>query len=137
VGIDPGIGARVPEGATGEHSHPIRVGALIDALCSELDVYAAETGSERATGREEEAEPPSTVLRQNYSLLSDHTHPNHNAMHLSATLSEEGMDWSRGGPIDEDDLNLIVASVGLAMYCSGQAFDKVIRVANAHPLELA
>jgi hypothetical protein len=46
------------------------------------------------------------------------------------------MDWARGGPIDGVAPNLIVASVGLAMYCSGQAFDEVVRVANAHPLAL-
>lgn len=136
VGVDPGIGLRRPTTGALPETSPIRVSKLVDALCSELDRHADEIGFTPTTSSGDEREPPSVIMRQTYSLLSDHAHPNHSAVHLSAALDEDGMDWLRGDPIDEGELVVILGPTALAMYGGGRAFDEVMRVANKHPLEL-
>jgi hypothetical protein len=64
--------------------HPIPVSSLIKALCSEMDrLMPRKPGEEETAG---------TTMRRLYSLVADHTHPNHSAVHLSATFDENGMD---------------------------------------------
>jgi hypothetical protein len=99
-----------------------------------LDRYFDERGWRPKPG--EEHEPPSTIMQQTYSLLSDHAHPNHGAVHLSSALDAEGMDWARAGPIDEQALDVIIAPTALAMYGGGRAFDEATHVANNHRLDL-
>jgi hypothetical protein len=80
IGVDRGV---EHEGAI----DPIPVSSLIKALCSELDARADPRAGESA----------GTTMRRLYSSVTDRTHPNHGAVHLSSTLDEHGMDWDRLG----------------------------------------
>lgn len=63
---------------------PIPVSSLIRAM-------ARQAG---AAGAGDEDESAGETMSRLYSLLSDHTHPNHSAQHLSSRIDDKWMiDW--------------------------------------------
>jgi hypothetical protein len=122
VGLDPGLDL---EGWPRDR-HPIPVSSLIKALCSEMDRHMPpEPGEDESAG---------TTMRRLYSLITDHTHPNHSAVHLSAAFDENGMDWDRFAGWSVDDLHAVEGPPVLAMYGGRSALGEVIAAANKHSL---
>jgi hypothetical protein len=81
-----------------------------------------------------EDETAGTTMRRLYALVSDHTHPNQSAVHLSATIDENGMDWDRFAGWSVAKLHDIEGSTFLAMYGGRTALEEVIAAANKHRL---
>jgi hypothetical protein len=125
VGLDPGLKFKDRPLDT----EPIRVSSLIKALCSEMDT---RFGEEPRAGEETAGE----MMLRLYSLVSDHTHPNHSAVHLSAKLDESGIDWDRFAPWSAGTLFDIEGPAVLAMWGGRVALKAVMDAANRHPLVL-
>lgn len=123
VGVDPGLGYVGDDGST---THPIPVSSLMKALYSQID-NAMEPDDD---------EPRGATMRRLYSMLSDHAHPNHSAMHLSAHIDDHGMSWDRSRGWTESALYDVVGPTYLAMWFGCQALEEVLLVANRHPLIL-
>jgi hypothetical protein len=122
VGLDPGLDV---EGWPRD-THPIRVGSLISALCFEMDrLMPPKPGEDETAG---------TTMRRLYARVSDHTHPNHSAVHLSATIDENGMDWDRFAGWSVSTLHDIEGPTFLAMHGGRTALEEVIAAANKHRL---
>lgn len=123
VGADPGLGYVREYGTT---THPFPVSSLMKALYSQIDSVMEPSTDE----------PASATMRRLYSMLSDHTHPNHGAMHLSSRIDDEGMSWDRSRGWEESTLNDVVGTTYLAMWFGSQALEEVLIVANRHFLVL-
>lgn len=124
MGVDLGAGFDSADAA------PVPVSSLVKSLCSHTDDISS------ATNGQNNGETAGETLRRTYSMITDHTHPNHHAVHLSATLDENGMDWSRGGSWDASDLTLLEANAYLSMWAGGNAFDRSIEESGQHGLIL-
>jgi hypothetical protein len=122
VGLDPGLDV---EGWPRD-THPIPVSSLIKALTSEMDrLMPSQPGEDETAG---------TTMRRLYSLVSDHAHPNHSAVHLSATIDENGMDWDRFAGWFVPTLHDIEGPTYLAMWGGRTALEAVVAAANKHRL---
>jgi hypothetical protein len=73
-----------------------------------------------------------TTMRRLYSLVSDHTHPNQSAVHLSATIDENGMDWDRFAGWSDSMLHDVEGPAVLAMWAGRTALREVVTAANTH-----
>jgi hypothetical protein len=87
LGLDPGVASAFTgsDSHGEERAHPIRVSKLVDALAATAtELHGVVDGK-----------PVGESLRLFYSNVSDYTHPNTSAIHLSSTIDEHGMSWSR------------------------------------------
>lgn len=123
VGVDPGLGYERDDGTT---THPFPVSSLMKALYSQIDDAMEPRGDE----------PAGATMRRLYSMLSDHAHPNHSAMHLSSHFDDDGMSWDRSRGWTDSALYDVVGPAYLAMWFGHQALEEVLLVANRHPLVL-
>jgi hypothetical protein len=124
VGLDPGLDI---EGWPRD-TLPIPVSSLVKALTSEMDRSMPPKWGEKETA--------GTTMRRLYSLVSDHTHPNNSAVHLSATIDENGMDWDRFAGWSVSTLHDIEGPSALAMYGGRRALEDVMAAANEHRIVL-
>jgi len=119
VGLDPGLDI---EGWPTD-TQPIPVSSLIRALSSEID---------RRIPQKDGDPSPGTIMRQLYSLVSDHTHPNHSAVHLSARIDENGMDWERFAGWTNSTLHDVAGPAVIAMSIGRTALREVLTAANSY-----
>lgn len=120
MGSDPGIGwGRLM---------PYRVSAFVRSLAQDADDSAQSDTDEESMG---------ATLQRLYADLSDHTHPNHGATHLSMTLTNRMKPvWTLKPPLDEGTLEMAIGTAYLALYFGGTAWDAVLRAAQQHPVLL-
>jgi hypothetical protein len=124
VGLDPGLDV---EGWPRD-TLPIPVSSLVKALTSEMDkLMPPQPGEDETAG---------TTMRRLYSLVSDHTHPNNSAVHLSAAIDENGMDWDRFAGWSVSTLHDIEGPTFFAMYGGRTALEDVMAAANKHRVVL-
>jgi hypothetical protein len=64
--------------------------------------------------------------------VSDHTHPNQSAVHLSATIDENGMDGDRFAGWFASTLHDVEGPAVLAMWAGRIALQEVMAAANKH-----
>jgi hypothetical protein len=122
IGLDPGITFERPHSVT-----PVRVSKLVSALCTDADEHLP--GDEGETAGE--------TMAQLYSTLSDNTHPNMSAGHLSVTFDDDGyMDWVADYNWIAGELHEVIGTSYLAMHYGAVAFDQLMETANAHRLVL-
>jgi hypothetical protein len=128
LGLDPGVAAVFPEDVgRAKQVHPIRVSKIVDALAATAtELHGAPDGK-----------PVGDSLRHFYSNVSDHTHPNTGAMHLSASIDENGMSWTRPAQLDEGVMVDVVGTSSLALWYGERAMDSLLKAANEHRLVLA
>ncbi len=128
LGLDPGVASAFTEGDWyGEGgAHPIRVSKLVDALAATaIDVHGSAKGK-----------PIGDSLRQFYSNVSDYTHPNTSALHLSSEIDENGMSWSRSAKVSDGVMVDVLGTSSLALWYGERAMDSLLKAANAHLLVL-
>lgn len=123
VGMDPGV-------ELGGEIQPIRIGKIIDSLKSYMDQLDEASEVDGGFGR---------VMRRFYSYVTDHSHPNMSALHLSSTVNGDfrPMTWNRSGGWDAFALEMAVGAAYLAMWAGGQAFDDALRGSQQNRLVLS
>lgn len=122
LGLDPGINFSRKNPVS-----PMPVSSVIKALCTQTD--------ETLDGDEEET--AGQTMRQLYSSLSDHSHPNFSAGHLSSYFDDEGMmDWDIDSEWTTGSLHEVLGTNILAMHFAGEAFDELLTTLRDHPLVL-
>jgi hypothetical protein len=130
VGLDPGIGLKDEEGNT--PPMPIPVSSMIKALArqAERTMPVDEDDDEDESGSE--------MMTRFYSVLSDYTHPNQSAGHLSSSIDETTwmMDWTFDHAWDEPTAFHVLGTTYLAMHFAGEAFDAFMGALTKHPLVL-
>jgi hypothetical protein len=127
LGLDPGVAATFNEDFEAQgRVYPIRVSKLVDAL---TDLATETSGTV-------EGKPVGESLRDFYSNVSDYTHPNTSAMHLSSTIDETGMTWSRPTNLSDGVMTDVVGTSSLALWYGQVAMDSLLKAANTHRLVL-
>jgi hypothetical protein len=134
VGLDPGVGLEDDEDAM---PTPIPVGSMIKALARQADKAMPETETETDDEEAQEESAGETVKRL-YSVLSDFTHPNQSAGHLSSSIDQTTwmMDWTFDHAWDESTAFYVLGSTDLAMHYAGGSFDAFMGALTKHPLVL-
>ena len=135
VGLDPGVGLEDDEGAM---PTPIPVSSMIKALARLADKAMPEAEAEEENGEEADEESAGDTMKRLYSVVSDFTHPNHSAGHLSSSIDQTTwmMDWTFDHAWDESTAFHAVGATDLAMYYAGVAFDAFMGALTKHPLVL-
>jgi hypothetical protein len=123
VGLDPGI-----KFDKSDRAAPIRVSKLVSALCAHVDEHLAA----------DEHETAGETMAQLYSVLSDNTHPNMSAGHLSVTFDDDGyMEWAVGYAWDAGELHSLIGTCYLALHYASAGYDELMQTLTAHRLVLA
>jgi hypothetical protein len=143
VGLDPGVALEDDEGAM---PTPIPVSSMIKALARQADKAMPETETETETEAEaeeendEEAQEESAgeTMKRLYSVVSDFTHPNHSAGHLSSSIDQTTwmMDWTFDHAWDESTAFHVLGATDLAMHYAREAFDAFMGALTKSPLVL-